>query len=445
MRTRPERRPRILVSAYSCRPGAGSEPGTGWNLAVALTRRHDVWVLTRERNRAEIEAHLSRNSVPGLTVIYHDLPRRHYAWWKRGGLGTELYSYLWQRGALAVATRLHEQIGFDLVHHATFGRHWSPSFLTDLPIPFLWGPVGGAESCPVSFWPGMGMRGALSEAARAAARRLGEADPAVLKTVRRAALSLAKSEATAARLRELGAARVELLCDVALDDDDLHRLAALPGPPDAGLRFLSTGRLLGWKGFHLGLQAFAQSGLEGAEYWIIGAGPQRRRLEALARRLGIAGRVRFLGRLSRTEALAALGQCHVLVHPSLHDASGWVCLEAMAAGRPVLCLALGGPAMQVSEEAGMRIAATSPRETLDHLADAMRRLADPHLRARMGQAGQARVRAQFSRKALIPRLEDCCASCLPGSARSSATVSGAITMSSDCPENFHTFATKIQD
>ena len=411
MSTGPDRRPRILVSAYSCRPGAGSEPGTGWNLAVALTRRHDVWVLTRARNRPEIEAHLARHTVPGLTVVYYDLPRRSYAWWKRGGLGTEVYAYLWQRAAFALAKRLHEQIGFDLVHHATFGRHWSPSFLIDLPLPFLWGPVGGAESCPVSFWPGMGLRGAIAEAARAAARRLGEADPAVLRTARRAALSLAKSEATAQRLRELGAPRVQLLCDVALDDDDLARLGALPAPPETGLRFLSTGRLLGWKGFHLGLQAFARSGLREAEYWIIGEGPQRRRLEALARRLGVSERVRFLGRLSRADALAALGQCHVLIHPSLHDASGWVCLEAMAAARPVLCLALGGPGMQVSDETGIRIAATTPRETLAQLALAMRHLADADLRSRMGRAGQARVRAQFSRAALIPRLEAACRSC----------------------------------
>jgi glycosyltransferase involved in cell wall biosynthesis len=419
------RRLKILVSAYSCRPGVGSEPGTGWNLAAALSQRHDVWILTRERNRPEIEAHFAQQPIAGISVVYHDLPRASYRWWKRGAAGTELYSYLWQRTALPLARRLHQEIGFDLVHHATFGRHWSPSFLVELPVPFLWGPVGGAESCPVSFWPGMGMAGGTAEILRSSARRLGEADPALRRTVKGAALVLAKSEATAARLRQLGARHVELLCDVALDETDLSTLAALPKPPaDGSLRFLSSGRLLGWKGFHLGLQAFAEANLEDAEYRIAGDGPQRPRLQALARRLGVADRVRFLGRLSRADALAALGGCHVLVHPSLHDSSGWVCLEAMAAGRPVICLDLGGPGMQVSSEAGIRAAAARPRETVRVLADAMRRLADPTLRASMGAAGQNRVRAHFSRARLAPRLDALCQSCLapsmPGEARSRA-------------------------
>src|SRR3990172_2688633 len=81
-------------------------------------------------------------------------------------------------------------------------------------------------------------------------------------------------------------------------------------------------------------------------------GPDSGRLEKSARDLGIMTRVRFAGRMSRHEVLRMLGDAHVLVHPSLHDSGGWVCVEAMAAGKPVICLDLGGPAPAVGGGAG---------------------------------------------------------------------------------------------
>ena len=64
----------------------------------------------------------------------------------------------------------------------------------------------------------------------------------------------------------------------------------------------------------------------------------------------------------------------------------------MAARKPVLCLDLGGPAIQVSDESGIRVSAHSPEQTVTELADAMTRLAgDADLRRRICQAGHERV------------------------------------------------------
>jgi glycosyltransferase involved in cell wall biosynthesis len=95
------------------------------------------------------------------------------------------------------------------------------------------------------------------------------------------------------------------------------------------------------------------------------------RLQTLAQDLGIAHRVKFWGRLPREQTLAKLGDCHILVHPSLHDTGGWVCVEAMATGRPVICLNLGGPAVQVTEETGFKIEAHNPEQAVRDLAASM--------------------------------------------------------------------------
>ena len=91
-------------------------------------------------------------------------------------------------------------------------------------------------------------------------------------------------------------------------------------------------------------------------------------------------------------ALELLSDCDVLVHSSLHDSGGWVFAEAMAAGRPVICLDLGGPALQVTEETGIKVPAISPEQAVQELATALARLAnDPALRVRMGHSAQQRV------------------------------------------------------
>lgn len=395
---------KILMSAYACEPGVGSEPGVGWKIAKEMSGRHEVWVITRTNNGPVIGTELSRDPAPNLHFVYFDLPS-WARWWKRGLRGVQLYYYLWQIGAYFVARRLRRQVDFDLAQHVTFVKYWSPSFLALLPVPFVWGPVGGGESAPEALRRDVSLRGKAYEMLRNAARRIGEQDPFVKLSARRSAVALATTEETAVRLRGLGARNVKLFSQLGASGEELgqlgrhatNRRVIARVTNAATIRFLSIGRLLHWKGFHLGLSAFERAGIPGSEYWVVGDGPEQERLAALAEGLGVADRVRFLGDLPREEVFRRLGECDVLVHPSLHDSGGMVCLEAMGIGRPVICLDLGGPAVQVTAETGFKVPAAGPEETVRGLAGAMVRLAsDPDLRARMGRAARRRVEEHFS-------------------------------------------------
>lgn len=381
---------KVLVSAYACRPGNGSDPGIGWHTIRELVKQHQVWAITRNDNRPFIEAELAINPLPQAHFVYYDLPA-WVQWWKREQKGVQLHYYLWQLGAYKLARKLQSEVGFDLSHHVTYVKYWGPSFLAMLPVPFIWGPVGGGESAPKAFWQDFGQRGKTYETVRDMARWVGERDPFVKLTARRSAIALAATQDTARRLSALGCQRVEL-CEVAsLPAADLHSLMQLPVSSQKPL-FISIGRLLHWKGFHLGIRAFAKANLPDAEYWVIGDGPEAKQLQELTAELGIAEQVKFWGKLPRDRTLQRLGECIALVHPSLHDSGGWVSLEAMAAGRPVLCLDLGGPAIQVTAETGFKVPAQTPEQVVQDLATAMTRLAqDPALGLKMGAAAQKRI------------------------------------------------------
>jgi glycosyltransferase involved in cell wall biosynthesis len=388
---------KVLISAYACRPGEGSEPGVGWNWVRELVKYHKIWVITRGNNRPVIEAELERKPIPGLHFIYCDPPDWVQVLNHNQRL-VHLHYYLWQLEAYFVARQLHQELSFDLVHHVTYVRYSSPSFLSLLPIPFLWGPVGGGESAPDAFWQDFSPRGKVYEVARGFAHRLGEGDPFTRMTARRSFLARATTEDTAKRLHKMGVKNVQVFSESGLSQEEIERLGQCPLSENSEkIRFISMARLLHWKGLHLGIRAFARAALTNAEYWLLGDGPERERLETLATQLGIADRIKFWGRLPRAETLRKLGESHVLVHPSLHDSGGWVCLEAMAAGRPVVCLDLGGPSIQVTAETGFKVPAHQPEQAVRDLAEAMVCLAkDPELRIRMGQAGQKRVEQEFS-------------------------------------------------
>lgn len=388
---------KVLLSAYACAPDSGSEPGVGWNWVLQCARFHEVWVITRANNRSEIEGRLADGSLPNVHWVYFDLPR-WARFWKKKQRGLRPYYYLWQLGAYLKCRRLHRQVQFDVVHHVTFVNYWMPSFMALLPTRFLWGPVGGGESAPHSFWRHFSLRGKLYEFVRNGARTLGGLDPFVRLTARRAAVAFSTTRDTRREMLKLGCSKVIVFSEAGLPAEEILALKELPANAESTFRVLSVGRLLHWKGFSLGLQAFAelQRGCPESEYWIIGTGPEQERLKKLAQELGVAGRVRFWGRLSRMEVLDKLRGCDVLLHPSLHDSGGWVCLESMAAGRPVVCLDLGGPAVQVDDETGFKVQPTSPQETVKALAGALVKLNhDPALRQRLSEAGRARVQQYF--------------------------------------------------
>ncbi len=389
---------KILMSAYACRPGEGSEPSIGWETARAIAQEHDVWVLTRANNRPSLEAELNMRPIPGLEIVDFDIPR-WARWWKHGQWGVYLHYYLWQIWAYFRAKKLHQQLGFDIVHHVTYVKYWSPSFLALLPIPFVWGPVGGGENCPTAFRSTFSQSGQVYEQARYIMRWLGERDPFVAMTARRSAIARATTQDTAQRLYQLGAKQVQVYSQVGMAPEQMMELAALAANHSQTIRFVSVGRLLHWKGFHLGLQAFAQAQPQlpkDAEYWIVGDGVERHRLQDLATNLGIKHQVHFKGQFSRQDILNCLGNCLALVHPSLHESGGMVCTEAMAAGCPVICLDLGGPAVQVTEDTGIKVSAQTPEQTVQELTEAMVTIAkDPLLRSRLGQVGQQRVRTHY--------------------------------------------------
>ncbi len=131
------------------------------------------------------------------------------------------------------------------------------------------------------------------------------------------------------------------------------------------------------------------------DYVVIGDGPGRAPLEQLARRLGIAGQVRFLGQLPHAEALTEAWRCHLYVMPSVEEPFGVAYIEAMAGGLPAIgAHGEGGPEDIAAAGKGMLLVNVD-----DHLqlAREIRSLtADPRQLAALGGAARDTVSRNFT-------------------------------------------------
>ena len=386
---------RILLSAYFFAPGAGSEMGTGWNAALELARAHQVWVVTPGHARDRIERALAAAGRPHLGVVYHDLPRFIVRSLSTNEVTHHVRYYLWQLAIFPLVSRLHREIAFDLTHHLTPQKYWAPSSLAWLDAPFVWGPVGAAGGVRPALWRGVGLRGRALDAARSLGQAAAWLDPATRATARRSALALAADDRTARRCRKLGAQKVVALPAIALPEHELARLLSHPvAPPGRPFVFASFQRLVYWKGVHLGLKAFARLDDPRTIYRIIGDGPEKPRLMAMAQKLGVADRVRFQGTVGREDYFASLLQADAIVYPSLHAVSAWTVVEAMAGGKPVICLTDAGDAVPVTASSGVIVRGASEREIVAGLAEAMATLvARPELCARLGEEGRSVARS----------------------------------------------------
>lgn len=163
-------------------------------------------------------------------------------------------------------------------------------------------------------------------------------------------------------------------------------------------RVLSAGKLLELKAFDLAVRAFYlfAEDVPQATFTLVGDGPELARLEMLVAVLGLGKRARIEKWMAREDLLREMARSDVFLFPSLRDGGGAVVIEAMAAGNPIVCMNLAGPAMHVTDECGIRVAGHSPDQAANDMADALRRLyADPDLRARMGNVARARAERDY--------------------------------------------------
>jgi glycosyltransferase involved in cell wall biosynthesis len=391
-------RPKVLASAYAChpRPSTAHFPGEailGWNLAREIVGFADLHLITWAFNRDGVDGTLRAPDGREAAVHYVDLPPRLQSILRDRHLGTRILYYLWQRAAARAARELHRRERFDLFHQITFSNDWMPSYIAPcLPVPFVWGPIGGGQKVPRELMPTLARRDRRQERSRVLLQNVWRRTPARRRAAAKASAILVcnrETEAVLSRWRE----KITAFPVNGIERSDLSAEAPSPDRRN-GFRLLYVGRFDPIKGLPLALEALrilrtiaAEAVLE-----LVGEGPEKPRLQALAARLGLSDALIWTPWSPRTEIFEKMKRSDVFLFPSLRDGGGAVVVEAMACGLPVVCLDLAGPGLHIRDGYGIKVRSGRPDTVAAELAAALGRFwCDPGLKDRMGRAAMERA------------------------------------------------------
>ncbi len=165
----------------------------------------------------------------------------------------------------------------------------------------------------------------------------------------------------------------------------------------------AIGRVVPQKGFDVLIDAYARLSArlaDAPDLLIAGDGAERENLQKRVGELGLTDRVHLIGFADRPTAVSLFRGCEMFILPSRHEPQGIVNLEAMACAKPVIASRVGGvPEIVQDGVTGLLV----PGEDAAALAQALESLlADPDRARALGEAGRARVVAEFT----WPRIAD---------------------------------------
>jgi len=374
---------RILLLAPFCDPEGISMPLVAYSHAAALAQLHDVTLVIESPRLDNVRR--ANGPFHGIEAIRLPTLERIHAWTLRRifkyNFETQLLTafnypfclafewYAWRQlrarifaGNFDVALRI---LPLTAVLPSPFAF-----FLRKGPIPIVIGPLNGGLPWPPGFSQLENQKEWVSNL-----RNLYRYLPFARSTYRNAAAILAASSQTYA---EFAAYRDKLFF---VPENGIASSQCFgntrSGEPDRKLELLFVGGLVPRKACDLALRAAAPLLRNGvARFTALGDGPERNRLEILAKTLGVENAVHFRGWVSHSEVLNQLRSADVFVFPSVRDFGAGVVFEALACGAVPVVADFGGPGDIVTPDVGYKIPITNESDFVAQMEQVLKGLAD---------------------------------------------------------------------
>lgn len=391
---------RVLLFADQCNPDFSSEPVVAYNTCRSIVDHvEEATVVTQIRNRTAIE----KTGMGKANVIYLDTEYIARPLWKLSSflkLGTANSTLLNYPREIAFERELWKRLkadllngSFDIVHRVSPISPAIPSPLASwAPVPFVLGPINGGLPYPKQFSGVLRTETEWLRYVRGGYLWL----PYAKSTLEKSAGILAGFKHT---IEHLPRGHAHKVFDFPENGADPNRFSGLELRRWEGrLTFLFAGRLVPFKCADVAISAFAGSDLlRRHRLLIVGDGPEREKLEALASAHRLSDCIEFCGWRPQIEVAKIMKTSHVFAFPSIRDSGAGVVVEAMMAGLANIVINYGPTQHLVTDECGVKVPLGTRTDHIRDFRNAMERLAEnPDHCRRMGEAANRRAMDHLS-------------------------------------------------
>lgn len=371
---------KVLINAYACSPGMGSEPGMAWNWVKNLAKFCELYIITEGEFREKIEAVVPTLEQGGNMHFYYNpvSDEIRKMCWNQGDWRFYKYYRQWQWKTYLMAKDICEKEKIAVLHQLNMIGFREPGDLWKLSkengAPFVWGPIGGLKQFPTAYLKEAGFKMQLFMRLKnflniwqlKHEKRVDEA----LKTAKLLISSIPDSYRALKKYKglesivipETGCFLSEDISTSRFDTEEFH--------------IMWVGKFDFRKQLPLALQAVALAKNPKLKLDVYGSGSvgQVEMAKNIAEELGISDLVIWHGNQKNDVIMEAMRKAQLFFFTSVNEDTSTVVLEAVSNRLPVVCFDACGMSAVIDDSVGRKIALSHPSQSAHDFARILNKL-----------------------------------------------------------------------
>ncbi len=359
----------VIVNAYACSPGMGSEPGMAWNWCVNLANYCELHIITEGEFKEKIESSLV--SIPqskNMHFYYNPVSNEvRQMCWTQGDWRFYSHYRRWQYKAYEIATDIVKKEKIDILHQLNMIGFREPGYLWKIEgIPFVWGPVDAKEKFPVTYLAGAELKTKIYIYLKNFLTYLQlQFSKRVRDAVKKASVVISASSNSQASFNKFFNIISPLINETGCYIQDSR---AYDRTQRTKLDVLWVGKLDFRKQLGIAIRALSEAKNININLHIIGGGDSLH-YKQLASSLLVAPQCIWYGVVSHEKVQQIMQNSDLFFFTSVAEGTPHVVLEAISNNIPVLCFDTCGQGDSVDEEIGRKIKLSNPKQSIKDFAE----------------------------------------------------------------------------
>lgn len=370
---------KILINAYACSPGMGSEPGMAWNWVSNLARFCELYIITEGEFREKIEEVVpTLEQGKNMHFYYNPVSEKiRKMCWNQGDWRFYKYYREWQWKTYLLAKDICQKEHIDILHQLNMIGFREPGYLWKLSkengVPFVWGPVDAKDKFPVAYLDGAGLKTKLFMRLKNFLTGIQlRYSKRVLLAARQSSVIFSASSNSQRSFKKYMNIDSPLLNETGCYVQD-HPIVDKTDKETFDV--LWVGKMDFRKQLALALQTVAKSENNKLRLHIMGGGDAES-YQSLAKSYGIADKCIWHGAVSHDEVQGIMQKSDIFLFTSVAEGTPHVVLEAISNNLPVVCFDTCGQGDAVNDKVGRKIPLSSPCRSVSDFAKLLNELED---------------------------------------------------------------------